>query len=225
MNKKYLLFSSIFHLLTVSFSPCVYAENSLTVNGESIASMESKESLIKCTLEMNSPNLNSVDSLVDKEIQKLSKDKIKSILLTKKELISGDPSQSEISKNTAVKALYQFSITTETKHVMPVIDALLNIPGVKILGMQSIPHVTSDSLQAAYARSFESAKLKAESISKISGLSLGNAIEINTIEEVPPSLIREQLQQNPQGIDTAPTELRIFTTVKFQVTPTVNNSK
>lgn len=211
-------------LLFFCISNTCTAQNTITVNGESFVSLESKNSIIKFIIEVNSPNLANIDSFVEKEIQKLPKDKIETISLIKKELLNTNPASKELSKNAALKSAYHYTLVVESKNIMPLTDFLFSQTAFKVIGIQSLPNTSSDALKKAYAQSIENAKIKAAEIAKSANANLGNILEIISGEEPIPANIREQLMEDPQSINHGSNDIRIFSTLKFELHPKIDEN-
>jgi uncharacterized protein YggE len=188
----------------------------ITIVGEARAYLSNDSATIKIKIESSGANAVSAEKAFALQLDSILKIKDIVVHVQEKEFLSSTSNPKEIVKGSPLKVNATALLLIKNPNITPtVIDQILSISGTKITSVNYFSSGQNDSLKSAYAQAVENARLKAETLTKANGLSLGEIIEISANEELPPSSIRDQLDNNIGDINSGPFEYRILTTVKF----------
>ena len=192
-------------------------QKSIQVTGESHAFLENKLQVIKFNIEVNASNATQADKLLLQESTKITKPQGTTLLSIKKQYQSATSDPNKLVKGSPFKAIQSYIFTIDEEASGAVIDNLLNLSSVKISEVSSRLFSKTDSLKEAHAKALENAKAKASFLAKSNSIELGDIIEINNTEEPTPSSIREQLNTNPDQLDSGTDEVKVFSVVRFAI--------
>lgn len=220
-NIKYILTRTIFSLICILTTNMCFAqtlnEHIIQVTGEAQAFIENKTSVVKIQVEANGSSAAQTDKQIEAEISRVVKSKSSTLIIHRTDYFGATSDPSKLVKGSPIRAVTTASIVSNDGTTGTLIDQLLNQQNIKIISVSTRASNKSEAILAAYTTAVQNARVKAENIAKENALTLGNILEISVNEEPPPSSIRDQLQNNPEQVDSGSEELKIFANVKFEI--------